>query len=208
MIHNYYRSDNIGGEDIVFENEYTSLTKKMGKNNVYLYEVKNDNINKLHLLFTIWFSPKHYFKVKRLIKKNGINIVHVHNFFPKMSPSVFFAAKFSGVKVLHTVHNYRFWCISGTFYRDQVGICEICTKNRFSLHGVRHNCYRNSTSQSALAQLAFWFFELIGTLDAIDYLIVLTKFQVETIGRFGRPHSHGIDDVVAIAWYWRVVGKC
>ena len=81
ILHNRYKSNNIGGEDVVFDNEVILLKEKLGKSNVFSYEVSNDNINKFKLLFGIWFSIKNYFEVSNIIKKEKIDIVHIHNFF-------------------------------------------------------------------------------------------------------------------------------
>ena len=55
IIHNKYQSKNIGGEDIVYKNELNALRKKLGCENVFYYEVSNDDINKFKLFFEIWF---------------------------------------------------------------------------------------------------------------------------------------------------------
>lgn len=80
IIHNKYQSNNICGEDIVYRNELESLQKKLGKENVFNYEVSNDDISKLKLLFEIWFSFRHYKNIKKLVQENKIDIVHIHNF--------------------------------------------------------------------------------------------------------------------------------
>lgn len=49
IIHNKYQSNNIGGGDIVYENELRSLQDKLGKKNVFSYEVSNDDINRFML---------------------------------------------------------------------------------------------------------------------------------------------------------------
>ena len=49
IIHNKYQSKNIGGEDIVYKNELNALCKKLGCENVFYYEVSNDDINKFKL---------------------------------------------------------------------------------------------------------------------------------------------------------------
>jgi len=185
IIHNKYQSSNIGGEDIVYKNELESLQKILGKENVFSYEVSNDEINKFKLLFTIWFSKEHFNAVKKLVKKHEIDIVHAHNFFPLLTPSIFKAAKDTGAKVVHTLHNYRLWCISGILYRDDIGLCEQCTKNKFSLSGIFHKCYRKSLSQSIVAQLSFWFYKIIRVFENIDYFFVLTDFQKEKVISLG-----------------------
>lgn len=185
IIHNKYQSNNIGGEDIVYKNELEWLQKKLGKDNVLFYEVSNDNISKFKLIFGIWFSFKYYKEVKNIIQTNKIDLVHVHNFYPLLTPSVFKASKDAGAKVVHTLHNYRLWCISGIFYRDGYGICELCTKNRFSIYGIFNRCFRKSLVQSALAQFSFWFYRVLKVFDSIDYFFVLTEFQKEKVISLG-----------------------
>lgn len=185
IIHNKYQSNNIGGEDIVYKNELESLQKKLSHENVFSYEVSNDDISKFKLIFGIWFSSKYYKEVKKIIDDNSIDLVHVHNFYPLLTPSVFKASKDTGAKVVHTLHNYRLWCISGIFYRDDYGICEICSKNKFSLQGILNRCFRKSLIQSLLAQMSFWFYRFTKVFNNIDYFFVLTEFQKEKVISLG-----------------------
>jgi len=185
IIHNKYRSEYIGGEDIVHKNELFSLQKELGKDNVYSYEVSNDDISTYKLFFTIWFSFKYYKEILKIVQENSIDLVHVHNYYPLLTPSIFKAAKKGGAKVVHTLHNYRLWCIMGIFYREGYGICELCTKHQFSLQGIFHKCYRKSLFQSAVVQLSFWFYKIIKIFDNIDYFFVLTNFQKEKVQSLG-----------------------
>ena len=93
IIHNKYQSNNIGGEDIVFKNELLSLQKKLGKENVFSYEASNDDISKIKLIFGIWFNKHYYKEVKKIVKENKIDLVHIHNFYPLLTPSIFKASK-------------------------------------------------------------------------------------------------------------------
>jgi glycosyltransferase involved in cell wall biosynthesis len=123
--------------------------------------------------------------VYKLVKKNKIDIVHIHNYFPILTISVFKAARDAGAKVVHTAHNYRLWCIAGTLYRDQVGICTLCTKPNNILSGIRHKCYRSSLIQSAITKLSFWNYKKRGLLNYMDKLIVLSEFQHQLFIDFG-----------------------
>lgn len=185
LVHNRYQSKNIGGEDIVYEQELESLKKKLGEDAVLSYEVSNDNINKFELLFQIWFSRKYYENIKSLVLQEKVDIVHIHNFFPILTPSVFKGAKDGGAIVIHTLHNYRLWCISGILYRDGYGICEVCTRKKFTLAGIFNKCYRDSLLQSIAAQVAFWFYRAMGAFNSIDYFFVLTNFQREKVKSLG-----------------------
>lgn len=185
IIHNRYQSNNIGGEDIVYQNELESLQKKLGKENVFSYEVSNDDISKIKLIFKIWFNKHYYKEVEQIVKENNIDLVHIHNFYPLLTPSIFKASKDGGAKVVHTLHNYRLWCISGIFYRDGFGVCEFCTKSKFSLQGILSKCFRKSMIQSVLAQLSFWYYRATKVFDNIDYFFVLTNFQKEKVKNLG-----------------------
>ncbi|MBK2094709.1 glycosyltransferase [Francisella philomiragia] len=185
IVHNRYQSNNIGGEDIVYDNELKSLRELHGEDNVLAYQVSNDDISKFSLLFGIWFSRKHYRNIKKIVRDNNIDIVHVHNFFPLLTPSVFKAAKKSGAKVVHTLHNYRLWCISGILYRDGFGMCELCTKSKLPIFGIKNKCYRKSRLQSLVAQAAFSFYRLFRMFKNIDYYFVLTDFQKQKVKELG-----------------------
>lgn len=185
IVHNRYQSNNIGGEDIVYDSELKSLRELHGEDNVLAYQVSNDDISKFSLLFGIWFSRKHYRNIKKIVRDNNIDIVHVHNFFPLLTPSVFKAAKKSGAKVVHTLHNYRLWCISGILYRDGFGACELCTKSKLPIFGIKNKCYRKSRLQSLVAQVAFSFYKLFKMFKNIDYYFVLTDFQRQKVKELG-----------------------
>lgn len=185
LIHNRYTKKSVSGENIVFDNEKKLLKNILGDKNVFVYEVSNDKVSKLELLINLFFSFKHYKNVKNIVKHHNIDLVHVHNFYPILSPSIFKASKVAGAKVIHTLHNYRLWCIAGTLYREGFGICELCIKNKFSLQGVLNKCYRKSLIQSLIAQLSFSFYKSTNIFKNIDYFIVLTNFQKHKVKVLG-----------------------
>lgn len=70
------------------------------------------------------------------------DVVHIHNTFPLLSPSVLAACADAGVPAVATLHNYLQVCPSGTLYRDG-RICTDCTGG-LPLPAIRHGCYRGS----------------------------------------------------------------
>lgn len=185
LVHNKYQANNVGGEDVVYQSELTLLREMMGTTNVFNYDLSNDKINKFKLIFSIWYSFKHYLAIKRIVKTEAIDIVHVHNFFPLLTPSVFSAAKRAGAKVILTLHNYRLWCMAGIFYRSDIGVCEQCVGHKLPLFGIVNKCYRKSRLQSILAQLALSFYQWRGFYRQIDYFFVLTPFQQQKVIALG-----------------------
>ena len=101
---------------------------------------------KLFLPITTVFNPRTYKDIKRLIKSENIEIVHVHNTLNLISPAVYYAARAMKVPVVQTVHNFRLLCPGATFYRDG-HICEDCVEHGLKC-AVKHNCYRGSKIQT------------------------------------------------------------
>lgn len=183
LLHNKYNQQ--GGEDIVVRNEFESLQRVLGTEYVFRYEVQTLPEKKWDIIRSMFYSFKQYNKIHDFIISNKIDIVHIHNYFPLLSISVFKAAKKAGAKVIHTVHNYKLWCIAGTFYRDKVGICTLCTKPNNFLTGIKYKCYRNSYLQSAAIKIAFWNYKRLGLLNDIDKMIVLSQFQLKLFTDLG-----------------------
>src|SRR5262249_42902850 len=104
IVHNAYQSSLIGGEDIIVQREIKALKSQLGDDSVFEFTVSNDNIRTASLLINLWGDKKNYKIIMEVVKKHGIDIVHVHNFFPLLTPSVFAAAKHAGAKVVHTLH--------------------------------------------------------------------------------------------------------
>lgn len=71
------------------------------------------------------------------------DVVHIHNTFPLLSPSVLYACRAERVPVVVTFHNYRLVCPTGELFRDGA-ICHDCVDRRLPLTAVRHGCYRGS----------------------------------------------------------------
>lgn len=180
MVHNYYQIP--GGEDTVVANEKKMLEEH--GHAVILYSRHNSEIKQMSMLqklglpFTTIFNPRTYREIKRAIKQNQIDIVHVHNTLNLVSPAVYYAAQKCGVPVVQTVHNFRLLCPGATFYRDG-HICEDCVE-----HGiwcaVKHKCYRESRMQTLACVISTAIHRMTGIYGKINY-ICLTEFNKEKL---------------------------
>jgi glycosyltransferase involved in cell wall biosynthesis len=79
------------------------------------------------------------------------DVVHVHNTWFALSPSVVVALAKAGLPVVVTLHNFRTVCINGLLLRRGKP-CELCV-NSHPGHGIVHRCYRGSVALSASAAL-------------------------------------------------------
>jgi glycosyltransferase involved in cell wall biosynthesis len=149
ICHNFYQSR--GGEaETVFRDK--KLLEKKG-HSVTLFDRDNKEINnygliqKIKLFFDIFFSFKTYREIKRIIEQQRPDIAHIHNVFPLISPSVYYALKKMKIPVLQTIHNYRFLCPNGLFLNNKGKICERCKNGNF-FHAIVGKCYRDSYLQT------------------------------------------------------------
>lgn len=176
IVHNYYQIP--GGEDTVVANEKKMLEEHGHK--VILYSRNNAELKqmskfqKLFLPITTVFNPRTYKEIKRLIKSENIEIVHVHNTLNLISSAVYYAARAMKVPVVQTVHNFRLLCPGATFYRDG-HICEDCVKSGLWC-AVKHKCYRGSRMQTLACVISSWFHRMTGIYGKINY-ICLTEFN-------------------------------
>lgn len=170
VIHNAYKF--LGGEDTVFNQEVKAY-HKLG------YEVKtlqksNKNLSVFDIIFCLW-NPKSYLETKRLVKTLKPDIIHIHNFIFKLSPSIFWAMS-KDIKVYLTIHNYRFLCPSGTLFID--GQVDLSSKSfQGLLKNILKGVYQKSVLKTALLVLIFKFNEAIGSFNRIDTFIFLTNFS-------------------------------
>lgn len=176
IVHNYYQIP--GGEDTVVANE-KKLLEDHG-HEVVLYTRHNSELKKLtklqKLLLPVntMFNFQTYREVKRLIKEEKIELVHVHNTLNLVSPSVYYAAFACKIPVVQTIHNFRLLCPGATFFRDG-HVCEECLKKGLTC-AIKHKCYRGSRIQTLACVISTWFHRAIGTYRRLNY-ICLTEFN-------------------------------
>ena len=180
VVHNHYQI--AGGEDSVVNNEINMLKENGHK--VVLYERHNDEIKdfnlfkKLLLPFTTIYSLKTSKEIKEIIKKENIDIVHVHNTLPLISQSVYYSATKLKVPVVQTVHNFRFICPNALLYREG-NICEECLSKGLKC-AIKHKCYRNNKLQTLLCVINMKIHRMTGIYKKINF-ICLTEFNKQKL---------------------------
>ncbi|MEE4561910.1 glycosyltransferase family 4 protein [Paenibacillus polymyxa] len=188
IIHNFYQQS--GGEDKVVEQE-SAMLRSRGIETEHYY-VHNDSIQSKGLanmaklaVEAAWSFPE-FKRIKELLLRVKPDVVHVHNFFPVISPSVYHACERLGVPVVQTLHNYRLICPAATFMRGNE-VCEKCLHGTL-LHSIRHGCYRGSQLQTIPVAAMIKFNELIGTWQhKVSRYIALTEFARDKFAESGIP---------------------
>lgn len=146
VVHNRYRSGQPSGEDRVVDQE-TALLRAAG-HEVEPFERHSDDIAAMSLparaavpLRVPWNGAVRA-ELRAVLRARRPDVVHVHNTFPLLSPSVVTACTDAGVPLVATLHNYTMICPSGTLFRAGRP-CSACV-GASPLPAVRHGCYRGS----------------------------------------------------------------
>ncbi len=171
IVHNRYRIR--GGEDSVVENE-SAMLKNHG-HELVTYIRSNDEIKGgLKAAVNSLFSVKTYREIKKLIREEKPDIVHVHNTIHVISPAVYYAAVSEKVPVVQTLHNFRLLCPNGEFYREG-HVCEDCVKCGLGC-ALKHKCYRGSFAQTLVMVVSMLLHRMTGIYKKLNY-IALSDFD-------------------------------
>lgn len=174
LAHNAYQLR--GGEDAVFEAE-AALLRAHG-HTVVEYRRHNDELQHLGraaaALDTLW-SRRTVADLEALIDAERPDLIHAHNTFPLISPSLYWAAHRAGVPVVQTLHNFRLLCPQAMLLREG-RVCEKCV-GTLPLAGMRHACYRGSRAQSGVLAGMLMLHRGLGTWrDKVARYIALNEF--------------------------------
>jgi glycosyltransferase involved in cell wall biosynthesis len=146
LVHGRYRSVAPSGENNVVDQEAAALSD--AGHQVDLFQRHSDDIAAWSLpqkaalpARTLWNGAARRDLARRLVESRP-DVVHVHNTFPLLSPSVLVACRDAGIPVVATIHNYKLLCASGDFFREG-SPCHDCAGGRVAPAAL-HGCYRGS----------------------------------------------------------------
>lgn len=185
QVHNRYQRR--GGEDAVVEAE-ADLLRRHG-HAVERYERHNDEVPTLsaaRLALDSCWSTRTRRDLQAAAASFGPDLVHVHNTFPLISPSIYSAARELRLPVLQTLHNFRLLCPQGTLWRDG-SPCTDCV-GHVPWRAVRHACYRGSVAGSAVLATMLQGHRLRGTWQHdVTLYLALNPWCAEAFVRGGLP---------------------
>jgi glycosyltransferase involved in cell wall biosynthesis len=181
------RYQQAGGEDLVAAAE-ALLLEKHG-HEVRLYERDNHDVERLGRMRlaseSVW-SARTLREVTAMIAQHHPDVIHVHNTFPLISPSLYWAAQRMNIPVVQTLHNFRLLCPQAMFLRAG-RVCEDCL-GKTPWRAVVHKCYRDSSAASAVTALMLGVHRGLGSFrDKVTRYIALNRFCRDKFIEGGLP---------------------
>lgn len=189
VVHDRYRIR--GGEEVVFETEADLLhehghsVRRLSVDNARLPSAPRPAQRARLALNTIW-STRAAAAVRRAVREFRPDVVHVHNTFPQLSPSIYEACGSLGVPVVQTLHNFRLICPVATLLRDGKP-CEDCVGRAIPWPSVVHACYDDSRSRSAVIAAMLAVSRAKRALDHVSAFIALSDFSRSLFIKGGLP---------------------
>lgn len=188
FIHNFYTQ--AGGEDGVLAAEIKLLTKNHVENSTITKRSGDLSYLKLGLNF---FFNSTYSKVAKKelldrLKHEKPDLVHVHNFFPLFSPSIYDACHEFGIPIVQTLHNFRIIYPNALLYHN--GNVDLRTIKGSAWQVVKDKVYHNSFVKTAVMSKFIEYHKKRNTWNTkVDQFIALTEFSKNIFVDFGIESS-------------------
>lgn len=125
-------------------------------------------------------------KFKKLVEDFKPDIIHIHNIYHQISPSILDVAAFYKIPVVMHLHDYKLICPNYQLFAHGE-ICEDCKPDKY-FNCVKNRCFKNSYSKSALAALEMY----------IHHSVL--KIYKKNISAFIAPSNFMKNKVVEYGW--------
>jgi len=190
IVHNFYRQGFPSGENSVVFSEMKMLHSEGHKSSIFDRQSDELQFNQFWgALKAGLLTPWNFFTARKFKNSTSFcepNVVHVHNTFPLISPSVFYAASKRSATVL-TLHNYRLLCPAAIPMRHGK-VCVECIIKKSVWPAIRHGCYRSSRLATFPLAINVALHRALGTWTRkVDAFIALSDFQRDLMIQGGLP---------------------
>ena len=147
VAHNAYQQR--GGEDAVVAAEVRLLRAHGHEVTEYKrHNAEIPSIGRLQAAADTFWSRRTVADLRALLREQQPSLVHAHNTFPLISPSLYWAAAEAGVPVVQTLHNFRLACPQAMLLREGKP-CELCI-GRMPWPALVHGCNPGSRARTAV----------------------------------------------------------
>jgi glycosyltransferase involved in cell wall biosynthesis len=184
QIHNFYQQP--GGEDVVVRHE-AALLQQAGVELHSWYVDSNTVAGKLSLWQQLQLALKLLWNrqaqqhLTKLLQAQPVDIIHLHNTFPLLSPAILHTASKLGVPLVMTVHNMRMFHPSGFLPTAT----DFHPKKWQALRYLGSRYYRNSLLLTSLLVLLIEVHKQLGSFRLCQRLICPSDFVKNKLAAAG-----------------------
>jgi glycosyltransferase involved in cell wall biosynthesis len=202
QVHNFYQQ--LGGEDVIVQHEAT-LLRAAGVDLHTWYVHSRDLAQPLSLLSKAKLALRQFWsfssarELRQRLAVQPVDLIHVHNSFPLLSPALFYVARQQGVPLVLTVHNFR-WCHPAACIRQLSDVQHSLWRY------VGQKLYRNSRLLTLLQLAAIGLHRWLGSYQRCSLLICPSDFVRRALKSAGfageqlwlKPHSTALQPLATV----------
>ena len=188
IVHNSYAR--ISGEEIVIDN-LVALLKVRGiaiaRFSRSSAEIENKRLKKISAFFSGIHNPFSRKEFSKFLRAAQPDVIHIHNLYPLISPSILPECTAQGIPVVMTVHNFRLACPNGLLM-SRGEVCQRCLGGR-EYWCVFRNCENDIFKSTGYALRTAAARILRRYYDHVNHFICLTNFQRNILIKEGLPQD-------------------
>lgn len=145
--------------------------------------------NKIIGPFRVLFSFEARRKFKRLVKDFKPDIIHIHNIYHQISPSILRVARKRKIPVLMHLHDYKLVCPNYQLLADNK-ICYSCLGGKY-YNCLKKKCFKKSFWKSLLATIEMYLHHRLLKVykKNINLFIAPSQSMKNTVIKFGWPEN-------------------
>ena len=183
IAHSFYRMQ--GGEDGYVRQQFDLLRRR---HDVLLFDKYNAELpGGASTAARMLYSRRVRDEVEDVIRTFRPDIIHLHNAYPSLGPSVSLVAEEFHIPLVLTAHNYRLRCPNGFMFTAE-SLCERCVGGAYH-NAVLHPCFLSKTQSIAYAS-SLWAHRFILRLeDKASMFVCPSDFMRATLQGWGIPRG-------------------
>jgi glycosyltransferase involved in cell wall biosynthesis len=147
------------------------------------YFIENIDFNQTKIsrlprvILRVIYSREAKRKFGKLLDDQKPDIIHIHNIYHQISPSVLVVAKKRKIPIVMHLHDYKMFCPNYKMY-NRLGVCEKCKGGKY-YHCVLNKCLKRSLFKSLLAAVEMYIHHNIWKIyeKNIDLFIAPSDFM-------------------------------
>lgn len=145
--------------------------------------------DKLITPFRVLYSFEARRKFKKLLNDFKPEIIHIHNIYHQISPSILSLAKKRKIPVIMHLHDYKLICPNYQLL-SHGEICYRCRGGKY-INCLKQRCFKDSFWKSLLATIEMYFHHKVLKIykKNIDLFIAPSQFMKDTVVSFGWPEN-------------------
>lgn len=138
---------------------------------------------RLRVAAQMFYSPRSRRGLAAVLDQFQPDVVHLHNIYHQLSPSVLGAVHQAGVPAVMTLHDYKLACPSYLMLAGD-SVCDACLDGHFR-HALARRCKDGSVAASALLAAESSFQRLRGAYDPVQLFLCPSRFLADVMTRAG-----------------------